>query len=198
MLIEIIQFSETFKIKKPFKFKPHRRPKPHYRPRWHPTRQHKHGYKPPQKLHYYKHHNPQYYRYPHYANTDSFDNYRAHQPYEIEIELPKGIGKYSDRNYDRNAFYDDSYIDESDDETRVFQAGKRKVKIKVSKGAKPKLKIKISRSDNVKEIDTSNKSEVIRSVLQSNVVQSQLHAPAQSDWFHINPPQIYLKNLERT
>lgn len=68
----------------------------------------------------------------------------------------------------------------------------------MSKGANPKLRIKISRSDNVKEIGNFNKSEVISSVLQSNVFQSQLHGPAQSDWFPINPPQLYMKNREET
>ena len=62
----------------------------------------------------------------------------------------------------------------------------------------PKLRIKISRSDNINEIDDYNTSEIIRSILQSNVVQSRLHEPAQSDWFPVNPPQIYLKNHQGT
>ncbi|XP_023289372.1 uncharacterized protein LOC111674192 [Orussus abietinus] len=127
-------------------------------------------------------------------------DYHDDQPYTIEIELPRRedksrfykSGSYHrshDRGIVRDYVEDEDYLDDDGDvESRVFRAGKKKVRIKVIKGQKPKLRIKISRSDD--DLDNEGSNVTSTTSLSGSVVPTkleQLEGPSESDWIPLNP-----------
>ncbi|XP_043467751.1 uncharacterized protein LOC122501991 [Leptopilina heterotoma] len=202
MLERTTQYREQYKRKRPYKIGPPRysRPKPYYRPRWHPSPRKR--YKPPARYSYYNTHGPQYsslHRSPssYYMENDFIDEQSQHQPYVIEIELPKKYGKqnnrYLDRHYDRNVLYDEDYSE--DDEDYVPKFGHRRFKLRGNnKGTSPKLRIKISRVDHKDESEELNSQELMNSMLTlqgTRVAPTEHEVSSEIDWFSSQQPQIF-------
>ncbi|KAL6266234.1 hypothetical protein P5V15_003093 [Pogonomyrmex californicus] len=126
LMLELVKFSENYKIKA---YKYHN-PHSWRRPRWHPFPKHRKHYHskrgPSQKYHYYE---PEqdYHRYaPHH---DSVDTSEHDKPYVIVIQLPqrKEFPKKEKEKYPYERLHtidpprDADYIDDNDDELKVYQ-----------------------------------------------------------------------------
>ncbi|XP_051154093.1 uncharacterized protein LOC127277226 [Leptopilina boulardi] len=194
MLERTTQYREQYKRKRPYKIGSRYRPKPYYRPRWHPSPRKR--YKPPARYTYYNTHRPHYSRSPssYYMENDYIEDQSQHQPYVIEIELPKKHGKmnnrYLDRHYDRNVLYDDDYLEDDDD--YVPKYGHRRFRLKGNKGSNPKLRIKISRVDNKDESEELNSQELMNSMLSLQGTQIvPTEQSSEIDWYSTKQPQIF-------
>ncbi|XP_011697427.1 PREDICTED: uncharacterized protein LOC105455648 [Wasmannia auropunctata] len=117
LILELVEFNETYKIKSYYS------PHPPRRPRWHSLPKHrKHHYHPkrisPQKYHLYEQ-EPDYHRYSSYQE-DMSDH---EKPYVIVIQLPKNEKKnyYSyQRKHVTDPLQNNDYLDDADG-LKVYQ-----------------------------------------------------------------------------
>ncbi|XP_011875481.1 PREDICTED: uncharacterized protein LOC105566239 [Vollenhovia emeryi] len=121
LLLELVEFNETYKIKSYKYYNPH----PWRRPRWHPLPKHRKRYHSKSVPSYkYRHYEPEpdYHRYtPYHEETSDSD-----KPYVIVIQLPQKNGKKNYHSYQRKHVIDtprdNDYIDDAD-ELKVYQLG---------------------------------------------------------------------------
>ncbi|XP_020279167.1 uncharacterized protein LOC109852426 [Pseudomyrmex gracilis] len=133
LLLELVKFGETYKMFKPFKPYKHYYSQPWRPPRWHSFPKPLKPYRPkgrPQKYYFYE---PEYHRYaPSYEDT--VDSHDTGKPYVIIIQLSQKK-ENTHRSYKRHHITDDplnDYIDNDDDEVKVYQLDNKAVQIKVN------------------------------------------------------------------
>ncbi|XP_050447441.1 uncharacterized protein LOC126849541 [Cataglyphis hispanica] len=135
LILEFVEFSETYKIIRPYKFYNRHPWRP---PRWHPLpkpRKHYHSTKKqPPKYHSYE---PDYNRYaPHHE--DSADTFDDDKPYVVIIQFPQKNEKKKHRSHQRQHIIDSprdiDYIDDDDDndELKVYELNDKGVQIKIN------------------------------------------------------------------
>ncbi|KAL0122886.1 hypothetical protein PUN28_007518 [Cardiocondyla obscurior] len=121
LMLELVEFNETYKIKS---YK-HYNPYPWRRPHWHPLPKHRKRYHhkrmPPQKYHYEP--EPERHRYASY-HEDSAEASDHDKPYIIVIQLPNKNEKKNYHSYERKHVIDppqsSDYIDDAE-ELKVYQ-----------------------------------------------------------------------------
>ncbi|RLU21366.1 hypothetical protein DMN91_005739 [Ooceraea biroi] len=131
LILELIKFSESYKPIKPYKFYNPWRPR-----RWQSFAKSSKHYRSkrilPQNHHIFE---PDYERYaPIYE--DSVDNTEEDKPYVIVIQLPRKKEKNKYQVYQRQHVIDApqniDYIDDNDDELKVYHINNKTVRIKVN------------------------------------------------------------------
>lgn len=207
LLLEVIETAEAYKPIRPYKYYQHR---PWHRPRWYTDYRSKIHHSKKRPIEDYYSHRPGYYR--HHSANEDVDEYGQNKLYTIVIQLPKGENKYGynsylerKRNYERGLIADyvgeKDYIDEEDDiESKVVNINNKKLQIKMVKGENPQLHIKISRSDddkNIEIVDKSNITDVDLTLSSTTYENLMSEEESEVNWTSPESSTIYPENHQQ-